>query len=79
MIAKVARYSYPIAKIRASMSDLLDAREYAMLVYAQGLDAMVAALNTTAYATATERLTMDTCALAQIQPSSDQTSAAGSA
>lgn len=52
MIVKVARYSYPIAKIRASISDLLDAREYAMLVYAQGLDAMVAALNTTAYAAA---------------------------
>ena len=52
MIAKVARYSYPIAKIRASMSDLLDTREYAMLVYAQSLDAMVAALNTTAYAAA---------------------------
>ncbi len=52
MIAKAARYSYPIAKIRASMSDLLDAREYAMLLYAQGLDAIVAALNTTAYAPA---------------------------
>ncbi len=52
MIAKVARYSLAIAKIRASMGDLLGAREYAMLVHAPSLDAMTAALGTTAYATA---------------------------
>ncbi len=52
MIAKASRYSLPIAKIRASMGDLLGAREYAMLVHAPSLEEMMAALRTTAYAPA---------------------------
>lgn len=52
MIAKTARYSYPIARIRASLSDLLDAQEYTMLVHAPSVEAMMAALRTTAYAAA---------------------------
>jgi vacuolar-type H+-ATPase subunit C/Vma6 len=52
MIAKASRYSLPIARIRAAMSDLLGACEYAMLLHAPSLDAMMAALRTTAYAPA---------------------------
>lgn len=50
MIVKTARYSLPIARIRTSFSDLLDAREYRMLVHAASVEEMLAALKTTGYA-----------------------------